>query len=447
MAVKIEGPLKIISLQAENIKKLVAVEIAPDGALVEITGRNGAGKTSILDAIWWAIEGAKHVQAAPIRKGANKARIKLDLGEVKVTRTFNRGKDDENAVTTSIIVENEAGARYPSPQKVLDDLFGVLTFDPMAFLREDPKKQLAMLRGLVPDVDFAAIDKANAEDFAKRTDANRNAKALRAQAAGIVVPAGLPDEPVDEAALVAELEQAGEQNALIEKRKANRATAEQTRDHLTANAAALVKRANELREQAAELEREADERLKEAQDLTVKLENADPLPDPVDTASVRERIANAAAINRGIEARERRRQIEGRAADFEDEAERLTAAITERKARVEAAIKAAKMPVAGLGFGDDGALLNGLPLEQASDAEQLRTAVAIAMAMNPTLRVIRVRDGSLLDDGSMKLLAEMAETRGYQVWVEMVNTTGRVGFVIEDGRVASTPASRREKAA
>ncbi len=58
--------MQIISLQAENIKRLTAVEIKPDGALVQITGRNGAGKSSVLDAIWWALSSARHIQSGPV---------------------------------------------------------------------------------------------------------------------------------------------------------------------------------------------------------------------------------------------------------------------------------------------------------------------------------------------------------------------------------------------
>jgi len=116
-----------------------------------------------------------------------------------------------------------------------------------------------------------------------------------------------------------------------------------------------------------------------------------------------------------------------------------------RKADRAAAIAKAKLPVEGLGFGEGVVLFNGLPLEQASDAEQLRVSVAIAMAGNSKLRVIRVRDGSLLDESGMKLLAELADANDMQVWVERVDTTGKVGFVIEDGRLRDAPAE--EKAA
>ena len=80
--------MKIIKLEAENIKRLVAVEITPDGHMVQISGRNGAGKTSVLDAIWWALAGADAIQAKPIREGETTAHITLDLGEIVVERSF-----------------------------------------------------------------------------------------------------------------------------------------------------------------------------------------------------------------------------------------------------------------------------------------------------------------------------------------------------------------------
>lgn len=57
--------MKIVKLTAENIKRLKAVEITPTGALVEVTGKNGQGKSSVLDAIWWALAGAEHIQTVP----------------------------------------------------------------------------------------------------------------------------------------------------------------------------------------------------------------------------------------------------------------------------------------------------------------------------------------------------------------------------------------------
>ena len=100
--------MKILSFEAENIKRLVAAEITPDGNMVQITGRNAAGKSSVLDAIWWALAGTRSHQPEPIRRGEDKAHVQLDLGEFVVRREFARvpAKDagQEERVTTKITV-------------------------------------------------------------------------------------------------------------------------------------------------------------------------------------------------------------------------------------------------------------------------------------------------------------------------------------------------------
>lgn len=58
------------------------------------------------------------------------------------------------------------------------------------------------------------------------------------------------------------------------------------------------------------------------------------------------------------------------------------------------------------------------------------------MAANPKLRVLRIRDGSLLDKKSLGLIAAMADDQDFQVWIEAVDTTGKVGIFMEDGAVA-----------
>jgi hypothetical protein len=94
------------------------------------------------------------------------------------------------------------------------------------------------------------------------------------------------------------------------------------------------------------------------------------------------------------------------------------------------------MPVEGLGFDTDGVTFNGIPLAQVSAAERLRVSVAMAMSLNPTVRVIRITDGSLLDSDNMAIIADLADTNDFQVWIERVDETGDVGIVIEDGVIA-----------
>jgi DNA repair exonuclease SbcCD ATPase subunit len=426
--------MKIISLTAENIKRIKAITITPTGDLVEIVGKNGQGKSSVLDSIWWALAGSKHIQEVPIRSGATKARIRLDLGEIVVERKF-------NASGTTLTVEAQNGARFPNPQTMLDKLIGALSFDPLAFSRMPARQQFDELRRVSKlDVDIDALDAANKGDYAKRTDINRDAKAKRAQAAGIAAPQGEPAALMDESALIESMQQAGETNTRIEALKSTRA---QQQAQAQAKKIAAVKSrdsAAKLREQADALEREASTLLNEAAGIEKQLDDAPPLPEAVDVSSLRQQIEKARASNKTAaehaNAITLRTQIIAEAKALEDHSEALTATMEARSKAKSDAISKAALPVPGLGFGDDLVTYNGVPFSQASSAEQLRVSLAIAMAANPQLRVLRVQDGSLLDADSMNAIEAMARDGDYQIWIERVESSGRVGVVIEDGAVA-----------
>ena len=197
--------MKIVEFRAENIKRLVAVQLKPDGNIVQITGANGQGKTSLLDAIFWALAGVRSHQPEPIREGQDEALIELDLGKIIVRRTFKRVSEtldnegnieSEEHITTSLRVETVEGARFPSPQTVLDKLLDSISFDPLAFARMDAKAQYAALRTLC-GLDFTDLEVKAAKAYEKRTEHNRTKKARGAAAAQIKVPEDVPEKPVD----------------------------------------------------------------------------------------------------------------------------------------------------------------------------------------------------------------------------------------------------------
>ena len=111
--------MKIINLQAENIKRLKAVEITPQGNAVVLGGENGAGKSSVLDSIMMALGGGRTICEQPIRDGETRASIRLDLGKYVVERKFTKGK-------SYLTVTQADGAEIKSPQAMLDELIGSL---------------------------------------------------------------------------------------------------------------------------------------------------------------------------------------------------------------------------------------------------------------------------------------------------------------------------------
>lgn len=416
--------VKILSLTAENLKRIIAVQITPDGApVVVIAGRNGQGKTSVLDSIWFALGGGPAIRntVKPIREGEDHASVRLDLGDIVVTRTW------QGTAKSTLVVENGEGARFPSPQALLDGLVGRLSFDPLAFAQQDERTQLASLLELVElPFDPDELDAKRRGLYEQRTDVGRVGKQLAGQLAGIPKPAaGTPAEPVDVAALI-------EQHAGARAMRHARDTALLRAD----GAAAAVERANaQLAEATAALERakaarNAAQVAHEAALAEVPAEDTVP-----DIDAIEQRLAAAESVNAAVRQAQERARAQGKLDETKADYDALTAAIENVDETKAAGVAAATMPIDGLAFDDTGVTYRGVPFKQCSSAEQLRVSLAIAMATNPRIRVVRITDGSLLDSENMRLIEEMAAEKDYQVWIERVDETGKVGVVIEDGQV------------
>lgn len=414
--------MKVISLKSENFLRLRAVEITPSGGVVKVSGANGQGKTSVLDSIWAVLDHSKLNAEEPVRRGAKKAVIKLNMGEFTAQRTIT-GKSTELTITAA------DGTKVASPQKFLDSLIGELSFDPLAFDRMSPRDQVDQLRRLV-HLDFSQIDKQNEIDYAKRTEVNRMAKAKRVEAEVLPIPHSGALQQVDEKPILEKINKAGEQNALLEKRKAKRADLKRSAD-------AAEEVARNARKRIEELTAEAEAREAEVKEARERLAEAPPLPDPVDVTLLTNELLAVQRHNAAVKDAGRRIELEAEAEKLEAEALALTEAIEGRTLAKADMVAAADMPVPGLGFGDGTVMYGGLPYAQASAAERLRVSMAIAMKANPKIRVIRIADGSLLDSKSMAVVGELAKANDFQVWVEVVDESRKIGIVIEDGAVAA----------
>ncbi len=402
--------MKIVSLTAENVKRLKAVHIEPDGTLQVITGRNAQGKTSVLDAIWLALGGgdAMRDNTKPVRDGEDTASVRLDLGDLVVTRTWKKG-------ATTLDVRGADGAKFTSPQTMLDALIGRLSFDPLAFTRLSAREQVAALLDLVDigvDLDELAAKRQSLYD--QRAEIGRQGKAI----GDVQVDKSLPADERSASELLASIRKAQEFNREIELQDRRRVDMETRADD-------LARRIQELQDELADAEKQAAEAMAylgshEAQDTTA-MES--------ELSSLEETNASIRANNTAREASERKAKL---AAEYEAKTKAIDALDTKR----DKALAAAKFPIDGLGFTDDGVTFNGVPFGQASAAEQIKVSLGMAMALNPELRVIRIMDGSLLDADSMEAIATMAGDGDYQVWVERVADGSGVGVVIEDGEVS-----------
>lgn len=405
--------MRVVHLRAENLKRLVAIDITPDEHTVVISGNNGHGKTSVLDAIWFALGGGK-AQAdtpQPIRDGETEAQVRLDLGDLYVIRKW-KGEKSTLHVTAA------DGSKYSSPQTMLDGLIGSLSFDPLAFAQAPAKEQLATLLDLVElPFDLGELDAKRAGVFDQRTDVNRDVKQLQARLDAMPrVPDGeLPATEVSAGQIMSDLRDAQAVVAQHEEAQRRRSMFEAEVDRL------------------AEALEAAEQELRQAQRL------CEALGDVPDLEAIQARLGRMEETNRAVRARNARAEVARALTAATEKAEGLTQELQGIDQTKAQAIAAAVMPIDGLGFDDAGVTYQGVPFAQCSGAEKLRVSVAMAMAVNPQVRVIRITDGSLLDADGMALVAQMAAERDFQVWIERVGDEDPAAIVIEDGLVAGAP--------
>lgn len=414
---------RLVELRSENIKKLKAVAVKIDRSLFKISGRNEQGKSSLLDSVAMAIAGPSAFPAEPIRKGQEKAEIFLDFGDLRLTRRIWR--KEGGGYGHDVTLDFADGKRPKEKQHVLDALRGSrIADDPIAFARMLPKKRFDMLKQLVPDFDFEEHAEKHREMFEERTAVGRDFEKAQGAAAAIVVPPDAPLRLVDVTELAAELRAASEANALIDKRQQRREdTVEELED--------MKDRVEQLETTLAEL------RVLIARSEKL-LAESDALPEKVDVDNLQQKIATAETVNAGARKRAEKLQREAEAKTLGEKYDNLSASLIGLNLAKENAIKQARLPVPELSFGDDDILLDGLPFDQASTARKIRVSTALLMALKPELRVLLVREGSLLDDDARAALEADAVANNFVVLMECVSEeVGAGGVLIEDGEVVS----------
>lgn len=402
--------MKVISLTTTNYKRAKHVEIKPDpdGNLVIVAGKNGQGKSSVLDSIAAALGGANSkTTPKPIRDGEDRAEIVLETEDLTVTRVFTPSG-------SRLTLTSKDGAKYPKAQAKLDELVGNLSMDPLAFTLLDDKKQLAQLLDLV-DLPFdpEQLEAERKQVFDERTAVNRRVKEFESALAQFgELPADLPTAEVSVSGLLSEYHEARNKNEVLQR-------SQQFVESLQADI-------EQLEEQLA----------KAKNDLAEALASVDPNAKPIDLTAIQAQIDGAEETNRLVRKAQERGALAFQYEAAKGQANQLTAKLDQIAKTKADGLAAAEFPVAGLGFTDDGVTYQGVPFKQASSAEQIRVSMAMAIALNPKLKVIRIQDGSLLDTDSLALIEETAQEHGYQIWLEVVGDDIEDAYTIIDGEVA-----------
>ncbi len=411
--------LRVIELKAESFMgiKLAELKLDANGDLIVVGGRNGQGKTSLLNAIECAIRGKTHHPGMPVQRGKEKAEINLDLGAYKIRRRF------KNDGSSTIRVSNAEGFESTRPQELMDGLAKAITFDPLEFKTLGKKKQLEVVRDLA-GVDTTKIEEQYAAVFKDRAEVNAVVKNITGEISAMPRHPDVGFELLSPGGMVDELKAISTYNAGTTRLRKElllvEAKVESTSEELEEAHLALQRLKDKL--EGVRVEREEANRDWEAR------EGRDPEP-------LEKRLHDMDETNRKIQD-----NINAKARTDARSAKQKVAralgdelvALAEKKQKL---IAGASLPLPGLSFDGGGVTLNGIPFEQVSESESLQASVAIGVVLNPDLKVMLIRNGSLLDDESMSLLAEVAKENSYQIWIERVGTNDEGAIVIEAGEV------------
>ncbi len=425
---------KIIRLKISNVKRLSAVEILPDGNVVIIGGENEQGKSSILDSIVYALGGAGTIPQQPIRSGKTKAEIVLETTTFIVTRKFTASGG------SSLVVTAKDGSVFKSPQSLLDELTGSLSFDPLDFSRlceKEPKKAAEVLRQLA-GLDFTQLDADRKLAYDNRTLVGREKESIAGRLATFVHYPEAPKEEVSVDAITKRLTDAQDHN----KKATPLATAKATAD---AEHKAWQKNADEKKvelEDAIRKAKEAEElyefSVKQTAEKLVALTEATKALDSFemqDEQPFLEEISGAEAINQKVRSNRDRaktlKELDAKTGEHETLTEQIEAFDKQKSDLLEKT----KFPTKDISFDESGVLLDGLPFVQGSTAQRIKASLAMGMALNPKLRVVLIREGSLLDKTSLAMVCKMAVDADYQVWIERVGDGKECSIIIEDGAI------------
>ena len=413
-------PLTILRLEASNFANLKAIRITPDGKPIILTGKNEAGKSSVLNLIQSILEGMK--VNIPIRRGEDRAEGIIDLGDIKIRKLWT-----EKGETLEVWSEAEDGKKqkYTSPQTLLNELTGKMV-DPMILyqqMKSDPKKfrdSLAKLVGLSLD------DLKNEESKIRDERKLINDKIRDAVAHLNEMTAPSPETPNEEILFKNALDDLSRLNDKFRTHEKYRLAVKDVEGR-------IERRQGKILELSNEIERLNKEQIAESAILETMIE-----PELVPATRIieaQDEIEKIEQRNSDIRRAKRYREAVKSAEKYKKESDLLSQKIERIHQDIQLRVANCKFPVDGLSLTDDNVIYDGLPVASASSSRQIRIFTKMAMAMNQTIKVLLVRDGSLLDDDALKEMCAIAEAEGYQIWIEKVDSSGKVGIYIEDGEI------------
>ena len=416
--------VKITALEAENVKRIKAVALTPaPTGLTLVGGNNNQGKTSVLDALAWALGGDRFRPDAAQRDGAiAPAHLKVTLSNGVVVER--KGKN------ASLTVTDPTGRR--SGQQLLNAFVEPLALDLPRFMdASDKEKADILLRIIGIGAELHTRDLEIKGLYDKRTFTGQLAAQKKHFAEEMISYPEAPDEPVSASELIRQQQDILARNGENQRLRAQYAELEQQVQQ-------CVDELKRTRERIATLQQLADELDAKHTKLFNQRETARKTVSQLQdesTAELEASIRDIEETNRKVRANLEKSRAEDEAAQYASEYDRLTESIQQKRADRMALLNGADLPLPGLSVEDGVLTYNGKRWRDMSGSDQLRVAAAIVRRLNPDCGFVLLDKLEQMDMTTLQEFSAWLEAEGLQAIATRVSTGSECQIIIEDGMV------------
>ena len=418
--------ININQLEMENVKRIKAVKIEPkETGLTIIGGNNNQGKTSVLDAIAWALGGEKYKPSQAVREGSVvPPNLHLVMSNGLVVER--KGKNSTLKVTDPN--GKKAG------QQLLNEFIEQLALDLPKFMNASGKEKadvLLQIIGVGPQL--IELDQKEKELYQERLYVGRTADQKAKFAKEMTYYDDVPKELISPSELIKQQQEILARNGENE-RKRSAAVA------LNAERNRLAEKVNALKE---ELERYQAQLIKVDHDMNIAYKTAEELHDE-STAELEASIANIDEINRKIRANLDKEKAEDDAREYLTNYEKLTGQIENIRQKRTALLDAAELPLAGLSVKDGELIYNGQKWDNMSGSDQLKVSTAIVRKLNPNCGFVLLDKLEQMDMQTLEAFGQWLEGEGLQAIATRVSTGDECSIIIEDGYIKNETVHETE---
>lgn len=424
----------ITALEAENVKRIKAVAFAPSPTgLTLVGGNNNQGKTSVLDALAWALGGDRFRPDAAQRDGAiAPAHLKVTLSNGVVVER--KGKN------ASLTVTDPTGRR--SGQQLLNAFVEPLALDLPRFMdASDKEKSDILLRIIGIGAELHTRDLEIKGLYDKRTFTGQLAAQKKHFAEEMISYPEAPDEPVSASELIRQQQDILARNGENQRLRAQYAELEQQVQQ-------CVDELKRTRERIATLQQLADELDAKHTKLFNQRETARKTVSQLQdesTAELEASIRDIEETNRKVRANLEKSRAEDEAAQYASEYDRLTESIQQKRADRMALLNGADLPLPGLSVEDGVLTYNGKRWRDMSGSDQLRVAAAIVRRLNPDCGFVLLDKLEQMDMTTLTEFGRWLEAEHLQAIATRVSTGSECQIIIEDGMVKDAEPPVTEK--